>query len=72
MTRWADGDGWRNDWWAGTWRPTGHVDKHWAIFKLNARKLNMALDRKLVVGTGGRAYPGIENLRIVRSVASRF
>ena len=27
---------------------TGHVDKHWAIFKLNAGKLNMALDRKLV------------------------
>jgi hypothetical protein len=28
-------------------------DKHWAIFKLNAGKLNMALDRKLVGGRNG-------------------
>ena len=28
--------------------PINHVDKHWAIFKLNAGKLNMALDRELV------------------------
>jgi hypothetical protein len=41
---------------------TGCVDKHGAIFKLNAGKLNMVLDMELwVVGTDGRAYPGIES-----------
>jgi len=61
-------------WALGTWRPTDPVDKHWAIFKLNARKLNMARDRQLVGGRNGWTCDvRILESRVSRTpVASRF